>query len=261
VVQSGKGQGERAMTGSTRVAGFAITAVTMAVVGGGALAQQVAPIPVMPLDPRTALAQIPMVHPIVTVVHPVVTVEPAINVHPKLMFVGAAQAKDDLLAGTEKFAKGASKVTEINLDPSTMSMMDERGRDAEMARKMDLMVVHTYAYDKPGMYRPEDVEAYRKKLQDGSWSCSVHVRENEKSTDICSRSVHETNEMVIITADAQKLTFIHMKGKMPLNDLSNMSGGGREMRKWNKPSAPPAPPVPPKSPTEPTPPTPPTPPM
>jgi hypothetical protein len=240
------------MTGFMRVAGFAVTAATIAVLGGSALAQQVVPIPVMPIDPRTALAQIPMVH-------PVVTVEPAISVHPKLMFVGAAQAKDDLLAGTEKFAQGASKVTEINLDPSTMGMMDEHGRDADMARKMDLMVVHTYAYDKPGMYRREDVDAYRKKLQDGSWSCSVHVREDEKSTDICSRSGsdHETNEMVIITADPQKLTFIHMKGKVPLSELGNMGGGGRG----------PKPPRPPRSPNvqtpsvPSTPPTPPNPPM
>ena len=34
-----------------------------------------------------------------------------------------AQVKDDLLAGTEKFAQGASKVTEINLNPSTMGMV------------------------------------------------------------------------------------------------------------------------------------------
>jgi hypothetical protein len=231
-------------------------AFTLAVAGGGALAQQLAPLPAVPVDPSTVLAQVP-------VVHPVIVVRPSINVHPHVMFMSVGQVKDDLLAGTEKFAQGASKVTEINLDPSSMGMMDEHGTDADMARKMDLMVVHTYTYDKPGMYRMEDLDAYRKKLQDGSWHCSVHVRENEKSTDICSRpgADHETNEMVIITANPQKLTFIHMKGKVPLNELGNMGeGGGRNMRS-------PRPPNPPKSPTAPSapsaavPPTPPTSPM
>lgn len=220
----------------------------LAVAGGVALAQEVVPVPAAPVGPNTVVAQVP-------VTHPVIVVQPRISMHPHVMFMDAAQVKDDLLAGTEKFAQGASKVTEINLDPSTMGMMDEHGRDADMARKMDLMVVHTYVYDKPGMYRIEDVDSYRKKLQDGSWSCSVHVRENDRSTDICSRNSndHAMNEMVIITADPQKLTFIHMKGKVPLSDLSNIGGGGRAIRGATRapksptmpPPASPATPVPP----------------
>jgi hypothetical protein len=133
--------------------------------------------------------------------------------------------KDELLAGTEKFAQGATSVTEINLDPTTLGMMNTRGRDADLAKKMTLMVVHTYAYDKPGMYRQEDVDAFRKKLEDGSWSCYVHVKSQSGSSDICSRAGadHETNEMVIFSARAQKLTFIHLSGKMSLTELSEMS--------------------------------------
>jgi len=139
---------------------------------------------------------------------------------------GQTTTKDGLLAGTEKFAQGATSVTEINLDPATMSMMSNRGKDADLARKMNLMVVHTYSYDKPGMYRQEDVDAFRKKLEDGSWSCFVHTRNESGSSDICSRAGadHETNEMVIFTAKPQKLTFIHMSGKMSLDELSEMSG-------------------------------------
>jgi Domain of unknown function (DUF4252) len=143
------------------------------------------------------------------------------------------QAKDDLFAGAEKFAQGASDVTEINLDPNTMGMVGKsHGRDGEMARKMKTMSIHTYKYDKPGMYRMEDVEAYRKKLEDGSWNCSVHTRNKNGSTDICSRTAsdHETNEMVILTAEPQKLTFIHMKGKMSLDELNDMNGNGDDVR-------------------------------
>ena len=139
---------------------------------------------------------------------------------------GQTATKDSLLAGTEKFAQGATSVTEINLDPATMSMMNDRGKDADLAKKMNLMIVHTYSYDKPGMYRQEDVDAFRKKLEDGSWSCFVHTRNENGSSDICSRAGadHETNEMVIFTAKPQKLTFIHMSGKMSLDELSEMSG-------------------------------------
>ncbi len=148
-----------------------------------------------------------------------VSVIPALNlqVTPRVRVVG--QIKDDLFSGTDKFAQGASDVTEVNLDPSTMGLVGkDRGRDGDMARKMNFMVIHSYKYDKPGMYSTDDVEALRKKLEDGSWSCSIHVRNSGGSTDICSRTAndHETNEMVILAAQPQKLTFIHMKGKMSL---------------------------------------------
>ena len=62
-----------------------------------------------------------------------------------------------------------------------MAMMGRNyGPGADMTKKMKLMVVRSYAYDKPGMYRMEDVEAYVKKLEDGSWSCPIVSREKEK---------------------------------------------------------------------------------
>jgi Domain of unknown function (DUF4252) len=174
------------------------------------------------------------------------------------------QAKDDLLAGTEKFAQGATKVTEINLDPSTMGMVGHgHGPHADLANKLSLMVVHTYSYEKPGMYRQEDVDAFRKKLLDGSWSCPIHTRSNDRSTDNCSRAIdRETNEMVIFTTSPQKLTFVHLAGKMSLNELEQASGGaGGVIIVHPIPPIPPVPPVPPvhvqpytPAPTAPTPP-------
>ncbi|HXE06810.1 MAG TPA: DUF4252 domain-containing protein [Acidobacteriaceae bacterium] len=178
--------------------------------------------------------------------------------------VGAAARKDDLLAGTEKFAQGASKVAEINLDPTTMAMIGDHGPDGRMAGKMKLMVVRSYQYDKPGMYRMEDVDAYVKKLEDGSWSCPVVSREKvkdaEKLSYICAKtdSDHETNEMVILSAEPQKIAFIHMAGTMSFNDLTHMQdstrglnihGGGpwsdpRPFREPNVKVAPPAPATP-----------------
>jgi hypothetical protein len=68
-----------------------------------------------------------------------------------------------------------------------------------------------------------------KKLQDGTWSCPVVSREKDRFSYICAKTDadHETNEMVILSAEPQQLTFIHMAGSMSFNDLSNMSGNAR----------------------------------
>ena len=144
-----------------------------------------------------------------------------------------AQVKDDLFAGTEKFAKGATDVTEINLDPKMMGMVGGKKSDGDLASKMNFMVIHSYTYDKPGMYSMDDVEAYRKKLTDWSWSCSIHVRDKSGSTDICSRTGpdHESSEMVILAAEAKELTFIHMSGHMSLEELGKMGNGMNGLQK------------------------------
>ena len=136
------------------------------------------------------------------------------------------QVKDDLLAGTEKFAKGASDVTDVNLDPGMMTMLGTKNAVGQLAHRMNFIVVRSYTYDKPGMYRMEDFEAYRQKLLDGSWSCFIHVHESKsgESTDICNRKSadKESNEIVIMTAEPMEVTFVHMKGRMSLDDLNKM---------------------------------------
>jgi hypothetical protein len=132
---------------------------------------------------------------------------------------GGAQAtqplpKDDLFAGTEVFSKGASDITEITMDPDTLSMVGgpERGR----ARNTVLKVVRTYTYDKPGMYNMADVEAIRNKLNTGDWHCSVHVRDlkNGTGTDVCGkRRTDGMKESAIIEVEQKSLTFIHTISK------------------------------------------------
>ena len=145
-----------------------------------------------------------------------------------LMMVAGAEApqvKDDLFAGTEQFAKGASDVTEVNLDPNMLGMLG-KSTAGDLAHKMQFIVVHSYSYDKPGMYKMEDVEAYRKKLMDGSWNCFIHSRDKDGSTDICQRTAadNETHEMVIMTAEPKELTFVHLRGRMTIDDLRKMGG-------------------------------------
>lgn len=118
--------------------------------------------------------------------------------------------KDDLFSGTEIFAKNATNVTEITMDPDTLGMV--KGRDKDAARVTVLNVVRTYEYDKPGQYRIEDVETFRKKLMTGDWFCAVHTRDMKtgESTDVCTkRRSDDLKETAIITVAPQELTFIH----------------------------------------------------
>jgi hypothetical protein len=118
--------------------------------------------------------------------------------------------KDDLFAGTEIFSKGASDVTEITMDPDSLGMVS--GKDGKKAHSMILNVVRTYEYDKPGMYRIEDVDAFRNKLNTGDWHCSVHTRslKSGESTDVCNkRRTDDLSETAIITVEPKQLTFIH----------------------------------------------------
>jgi hypothetical protein len=131
--------------------------------------------------------------------------------------------KDDLFAGTEIFAKGASDVTEITMDPDTLDLVG--GKDGHRAHNMILNVVHTYTYDKPGMYRIEDVDAFRNKLNTGDWHCSVHTRDlkNGSSTDVCNkRRADGLSESAIVTVEPKSLTFIHTIRKRGDNDHSEI---------------------------------------
>jgi hypothetical protein len=136
----------------------------------------------------------------------------------------STQVNDPLLAGTERFAVGASDVSEVNLDPSALGMVSGNGGEAALAKKMNFIVVRSYKYDKPGMYSMQEFDTIRRRLDDGGWVCSVHVRDKDGSTDICARkgADHESNETIIMTSGPKEVTFVHMKGKASLADLSRM---------------------------------------
>jgi hypothetical protein len=155
---------------------------------------------------------------------------------------GQAQMKDDLFAGTEKFAHGASDVTDVNLGPDMLGMVGKGS--GSLAHKMRFVFVRTYTYPRPGMYNVADVDAYRQKLQDGSWSCFVHTFESRtgESTDICNRPApdHAGNEMVILTVEPKELTFIHLGGNISLSDLGSLGNLGN-LGNIPTPPKPPAP--------------------
>lgn len=120
------------------------------------------------------------------------------------------QMKDDLFDGTEQFAKNATDVTEVTMDPQSLNMVD--GKDKARAHRMRLNVVRTYTYDKPGMYDMAEVEKFRNKLNTGDWHCSVRTRslKTGNSTDVCQKTRTDgLIESAIMTVEAKQLTFIH----------------------------------------------------
>ncbi len=160
--------------------------------------------------------------------------------------VGDPQVKDELFAGTEKFAAGASDVTDVNLGPDMLGMVSGK-HGGNLARKLNFMVVRTYEYPKAGMYNPADLEVYRQRLKSGNWNCFIHTRESKtgESTDICNRPLPDGqgNEMVIMTVEPKELTFIHMSGTGSLADLSKLGALGGYGGSIPTPPEPPAPPA------------------
>jgi hypothetical protein len=166
-------------------------------------------------------------------------------VQAEMVAVGDPQVKDELFAGTEKFAAGASNVTDVNLGPDMLGMVTGK-HGGDLAHKMNFMVVRTYEYPRAGMYKMEDVDAYRQKLRTGNWNCFVHTYESKtgESTDICNRALPngQGNEMVILTVEPKELTFIHMSGNASLADLGKLgkmkSMGGEMPERPEQPEKP-----------------------
>jgi hypothetical protein len=144
--------------------------------------------------------------------------------------MGGLQQKDELFAGTDKFAAGAKSTTEVNLDKNMLGMVGKFADDGpdkngtELARKMDFVIVHEYEYESAGQYKMSDVEEFRKRLEDGGWSHLVKERSATESTDVCVKvdKDGQFSELVVITAEPKELTFVHLKGHMSMDELTKM---------------------------------------
>ncbi len=148
-----------------------------------------------------------------------------------LQALGAPQQKDELFAGTEKFAQGAKSTTEVNLDKNMLAMAGKSGDKGnkpgtDLMKKMDFVIVHEYQYEKPGQYNLADIEKFRKRLDTGGWSHMVKERSATESTDVCIKTDNdgEFSELVVIEAEPTELTFVHLKGHMSLDELIKAGG-------------------------------------
>ena len=144
--------------------------------------------------------------------------------------VGSSEG-DNLFAGTERFEAGTKNVTEVNLDKKMLGMAARSGKGADnslgdMAGKMDFVYVREYEYPKPGLYQMSDLEMFRQRLSNSSWSHMVKERGEKENTDVWVKTDSEgvTTEMVVIDAEPTDLTFVHLKGQMSMKDLAKAGG-------------------------------------
>ncbi len=141
--------------------------------------------------------------------------------------------KDDLFSGTDQFANDAKSVTEVNLDKRMLAMMDKfvssnaasNGEQAELnlAKKMDFVYVRSYEFEKPGQYKAADLDAFRKRLEGAEWSHIVKERTKDEQNDVWVRTGDDGqfSELVVISAEALELNFVHLKGHMTLTELES----------------------------------------
>lgn len=134
---------------------------------------------------------------------------------------------DPLLEGTDRFAQGASDVTEVNLDKNMMAMavrfMGKDDADARaLMQKMEFVYVKAYEYGKAGGYRMEDVDQFRGRLDETKWSHMVKNRSATEATDVWVRADEEgqLSELLVIAAEPTELTFVHLKGRMSMEELT-----------------------------------------
>ncbi len=155
---------------------------------------------------------------------------------------------DPMLAGADKFEQGAKEVTEVNLDKSMLAMAAKfvGHDDADAKRlmgKMDFVYVRSYEYAKPGQYRMEDVVQFRGRLDESKWSHVVKNRSATESTDVWIRTDNDGqfSELMVIAAEPTELTFVHLKGRMTVDELTRAGasygvpqGSGAAGRKGGK---------------------------
>ena len=154
--------------------------------------------------------------------------EPAVEA--AVQTVGLEKTKpilnDPLLEGTERFAQGATEVTEVNLDKNMMAMaakfLDKSDAEAQrLMKQMEFVNVKSYEYGKAGAYRMEDVAQFRGRLDEKQWSHVVRNRSATEATDIWIKADEQgaMSELLVIAAEPTQLTFVHLKGRMSVEDL------------------------------------------
>ena len=145
-----------------------------------------------------------------------------------LVALGAsvARAEDPLFAGAEKFSKGSSSSSKVDLDKSMLAAGGPMlGGLGLLGGKMDSVYVLTYDYPAEGAYKMADVEEFEKRLNASDCKHIVEERSASESSDICVKLDGEGHwrDMVVISAEAKELSFIHLKGQLSMLSLNTLS--------------------------------------
>ena len=135
-------------------------------------------------------------------------------------------------------ASKAKAKNEVTLDSGALQMLqqvgalankDDKGKgDAgdlgKMLSGIQGVAIRNYEFAKAGEYSDRDLDPLRGQVGSGSgWSRIVNVKEEGESTEIYVHSQDgKPNGMLVIAAEAQELTVVHITGSMQLAQLKDL---------------------------------------
>jgi hypothetical protein len=126
-------------------------------------------------------------------------------------------------------AQKAKESSVIELGPeqlSALASMSGKSVSEDLAKVVKSIHVHSYEFDRKGMYDPQQVRDFRDRVKaSGNWVNLVSVKEGEGFTDIMMKK-NEGNGggLLIVAAEDNELTIVHIDGVSDLKSLGELGG-------------------------------------
>jgi hypothetical protein len=134
----------------------------------------------------------------------------------------------------DKLAAKASETTEVTLNGRTLQlaakfMNDEGDEEARnLVKKLKGIYVRSFEFDSPGQYSEADVESVRSQLKSPTWEkvVNVHSKREGENAEIYFKtdSTDQIAGLVVIAADPNELTIVHIDGPLDPSDLDKIGG-------------------------------------
>jgi hypothetical protein len=134
----------------------------------------------------------------------------------------------------DKLAAKASETTEVTLNGRTLQlaakfMNDEGDEEARnLVKKLKGIYVRSFEFDSPGQYSEADVESVRSQLKSPTWEkvVNVHSKREGENAEIYFKtdSTDQIAGLVVIAADPNELTIVHIDGPLDPSDLDKICG-------------------------------------
>jgi Domain of unknown function (DUF4252) len=135
----------------------------------------------------------------------------------------------------KKLSARASKTVEVSLDRSMLQFasgfLDPKDPQEAQAKKiisdMKGIYVHSFEFDKSGLYSEQDVASIRDQLKGPEWSRIVNVKSKNdgQNVEVYFRKNGEKFEgLVVLATEPTELTFVDLVGPITPEDLRALGG-------------------------------------
>lgn len=137
----------------------------------------------------------------------------------------------------KKLAARASNYSEVTLDKNTLNFAsqfmnkDDKGdqQTKHLISSLKAIYVRTYEFKDAGEYSAADLERIRSQFRGPEWVPMVQSRSHAKDgleiSDIYEKIVnHETQGMLILSAEPRELDFVYISGHINPSELGALGG-------------------------------------